>query len=233
MTLQYTSFVEEFEREILPIYKQHEEGFDSPSRNAGNPYHSRLHISRALLFADVMMEVYRRHGVTNIDEYGARIAVAMHDSGREGNGPDRWEAQSRNKLIQYLQAKGLDTTYATQIGDSILTCNHGSSASVVGILEQSADCLDIMRDRNPDQFNPSYLTFLNHPNDPLAHLTNREEIRVNLLRDVRAFVTFTRDRRVEFNNHPNEGYVELLHQMLRDHHDRWPFLSNHFFHQNS
>ncbi len=83
----WPGFIAELQQSILPIYRAHELTFDW----AG--VHGRMHISRAVIFGEVMARIYHAAGIP-VDFYGMRVAIAFHDSGREGSGTDRWEKES-------------------------------------------------------------------------------------------------------------------------------------------
>ena len=56
IALSWLEFIEEAQEQILPIYAKHEKHFD----NYG--VHGRMHISRALIFAEAMSRFYSAHG---------------------------------------------------------------------------------------------------------------------------------------------------------------------------
>lgn len=107
-------FKEEYTNEILPIYLNHEETFDYVG------YHGRRHITRSLLFAEIIGRFYFLLGEDLLDFDGIRTAVSFHDSAREGNGMDYWEVESGENCKEYLLDKGRSKVYADKISNMIL-----------------------------------------------------------------------------------------------------------------
>lgn len=94
--LSWKPFVAELQDQILPIYQEHELTFDRFHK-----VHGQMHICRAVIFGEIMGRHYDGFGIP-VDFYGVRIAIALHDSGREDGGRDRWEKQSAEKCFNYL-----------------------------------------------------------------------------------------------------------------------------------
>jgi len=92
----WNDFLTFLQREILPIYINHEKSFDRYG------VHGRIHICRALIFSEVMMRYYLKETDMNPSISSVRYAVAFHDSGRQGNGFDMWEADSAQNCTDYL-----------------------------------------------------------------------------------------------------------------------------------
>ena len=92
----WEEFLAHLNRDILPLYINHEKSFDHHS------IHGRMHICRALIFSEVMTRYYLQETVMNPSVSAIRYAVAFHDSGRQGNGFDIWEADSAQNCINYL-----------------------------------------------------------------------------------------------------------------------------------
>ena len=91
----WPDFVQELQRNILPLYRVHEATFDY------GQIHGQMHICRAVLFAEVIARAYAAAGAA-LDFYGLRTATAFHDSGREGSGHDYWESESEINCANYL-----------------------------------------------------------------------------------------------------------------------------------
>lgn len=149
-TQQWQQFVTVLQRDILPIYARHEDEFDYPR------IHGRLHICRSIVLAECMATLYSQF--VEVDRFAIRYAIAFHDSGRQDNGIDFWEADSAANCSTYLQQKLLiDESRAEYISKLIV-----KKETLVDINEQithDADVLEIMRLTGRKGFKPFHLQF--------------------------------------------------------------------------
>ena len=149
---QWHQFKMYLQTDILPIYAQHEDEFDYPR------IHGRLHICRSLVLAECMANLYSRF--IEVDRFAIRYAVAFHDSGRQGNGIDVWEADSAANCCTYLQKKlSIDPARATYISQFII--KQGTLADINEQIVHDADVLEIMRLTGKRGFKPVHLRFGN------------------------------------------------------------------------
>jgi hypothetical protein len=136
----WEGFVEELERKILPIYREHESTFDP------HGVHGRMHICRSVMLAEWMTRFYRARAAAAPDFFAVRVATAFHDSGRRANGVDLWEADSARNCLRYMRealpADGRDE-YAR--GVAALIEKRKKSADPLKWIVQDADVLEIMR----------------------------------------------------------------------------------------
>jgi hypothetical protein len=132
----WDEFGNQLERDIMPLYLQHETRFDDIG------IHGRMHISRAVIFAEWITRYYIQHFSIPIDFHAVRMATAFHDAGREGNGPDYWEKESSNLCYTYLANKGFAPDQARFTANLIL--KHGEYGIEKRIVHD-ADVLEIMR----------------------------------------------------------------------------------------
>ncbi len=94
MSYKLLDFSETFSNEIFPLYKHHENTFDS------DKMHGVLHIGRSLVAAYVLYSELEKYKLNNQAEpeipniKHILMAVSYHDSGRKGNGVDYWESFS-------------------------------------------------------------------------------------------------------------------------------------------
>ncbi|MGH9239394.1 MAG: hypothetical protein ACRD3G_15240 [Vicinamibacterales bacterium] len=133
----WRTFLDELRSDILPLYRRHERSFDT--RQA----HGRMHICRSVIFAEFMCRYVVRIAGLRPCHNDVRYAVAFHDAGRRGNGPDRWEDESRRLCEAYLSARTGRTSPAAVVGNLI-----ASKATPVGVearIVHDADVLEIMR----------------------------------------------------------------------------------------
>lgn len=221
----FNDFISEHETKSLPHYQQHEQTFDR-----GRPVHGRLHVSRALIFGEIMMNFYKGHSI-EIEPEAVRMSISYHDSGRKGNGVDRWENESREILQNRLIEKGYSRENAERISKTILgSCEY----NLIKMFEQSSDCIDIMRPCTGrggiGGFNPAFLLFLNHQNDPLHSLEANliSGVREKVINQAWEFIQHTENKYQEFNNHPNQGYMSKLLDIFHQSKERWPYLHELF-----
>lgn len=139
---------------ILDQYKEHEQTFDPTG------IHGRRHISRALIYANVLANVFREKGA-QIDSYALHTATAFHDSGREGNGVDVWEKQSAEKAVAHMKQGGIDhhdyLNFAAASIDSQAPKEH---KSLEGSILKSADSLDVIRVYGREGYRKDLLWFM-------------------------------------------------------------------------
>ena len=136
--LSWQNFIPLFTHHILPIYETHEREFDFMG------FHGRRHITRSVIFAELMARSYMSLGITNLDIEGVRWAVAYHDAAREGNGADEWEAESAEACKAFLIQQGKTSVYATSVGRAIIEKNMQADNLLTQILHD-ADVLEAMR----------------------------------------------------------------------------------------
>ena len=132
----WDDFVHQLVSDLLPIYLQHETSFD------GIGIHGRMHISRAVIFAEWITRYYIQHFSIPIDFQAVRMATAFHDAGREANGPDYWEKDSSHLCYTYLINNRFAPDQARFISELIL--KHGEYGIEKRIVHD-ADVLEIMR----------------------------------------------------------------------------------------
>jgi hypothetical protein len=135
----WKAFIVELEQKILPVYLQHERDFD--------PWgvHGRMHICRSVIFSEYMARFYRETLSTEVDLYAVRVATALHDSGRRGNGLDRWETESQRNCLKYVKSSGSrpeQEDYPSYVAGLIEKRQTGELAKQI---VYDADVIEIMR----------------------------------------------------------------------------------------
>ncbi len=147
---EWQDFLAGLQKDILPIYGRHEKEFDFMR------FHGRLHICRSIIFAEIMASLYSRF--LEIDKFAIRYAVAFHDSGREGNGVDRWESVSAENCFNYLrQTLTVDEAYAKYVSQLIV--KQKMPLDINQQITNDADTLEIMRLKERAGFKPDYFHF--------------------------------------------------------------------------
>ena len=196
------NFLEEFSNNILPIYEKHEKIFDDYG------IHGRLHISRSIIFSEVMSNFYKKLG-KNVDSFAVKYAVSFHDAGRQGNGIDFWENDSSKMCFSYLSKKY-----------SLDHCNYASSliekskdlTDINKNIVYDSDVLEIMRPccghGERDGFRQSELRFLSSKDQFVDNFEQYSEIRSNLIEDAWKFIEYTEDNRELFKG--NRTLYEML-----------------------
>ncbi len=150
--MKLIDFSEKFATEVFPLYKRHEETFDT------HKIHGVLHIGRSLVASYIINSQIEKE---ILPEYKSTItienilwAVSYHDSGRQGNGIDYWESFSANNCFM----SGHE--YA-----STLIKKNRKTSDYCGMCVYDADVLEIMRPccgrGGIYEFDKKHLLFLN------------------------------------------------------------------------
>lgn len=215
---EFNEFINEFESEILPIYRQHEQSFDRMG------IHGRLHVSRTLIFAEMMARYLIKQGET-IDLNLMRRITGLHDSGRERNGFDRWEKESSELLRKYLIRKGMSVDEAAEWAKVIMK-NEQNSQSLEAMLFSSADCLDIMRPfcghGGREGFRKDKLEFLKDAKEPTLEdylsgpeTTENYWFREGLIDEAWCFIKETEAMKETLTSLDNVGYMNRLLDVIK------------------
>jgi len=205
----WNNFTKDLEIHILPHYQNHEATFD--------PYgiHGRRHITRAVLFSELMARFYNDLGL-DVDFNGIRHAIAFHDSGRQGNGIDLWESDSADLCYSYLGSNGLNEEYSYHVSRFIE--KHGDW-SINKQIVQDADVLEIMRvicdHGGRDGFLPDRLRFLSSKDVyiPKHKVEQFSKFRNDLIEDAWKFIEHTENNRHLFST-KNNDHLQLMIEML-------------------
>lgn len=191
----WNNFVEDFSKNILPIYEKHEKTFD----NIG--IHGRLHISRSLIFAEFVSRFYHELKM-NIDFDSIRYAVAFHDSGRQANGIDKWEKDSSDLCYSYLTKKNVE--YSKYSASLILK---NQISDINNDIVYDADVLEIMRPccghGERDCFNSNYLRFLKDNQQ-------YKDIRNDLIEDAWKLIEYTEDNKEKFKDNTLYRLLDVI-----------------------
>jgi hypothetical protein len=189
MKENFKNFITEFSTEILPIYEQHEETFDQYE------IHGRLHIARSIIFAEYMATYYEKL-CKKIDFDTIRYAVAFHDSGRKGNGPDLWEDDSYKMCYNHMHDIGYNDDYCDYTSSLIYKDN---SSDINKDVVYDADVLEIMR---PVCGHGGRLGFRE------KYLRFSESTRTYLIEDAWKLIEYSEENKHLFNN--NNHLSKLL-----------------------
>jgi len=217
----WNAFVDELQENILPIYMRHEENFDILG------IHGRMHICRAVLFAEYMARFYKDRLSIDIDFYAIRVATAFHDSGRQGSGLDLWEDDSARNCDEYVlqnPSVSADREYAQYVGNLIKKRGRWDIAKRI---VHDADVLEIMRPccghGGIDGFRRRALRFAGN-RDPLARgLSDSGNIRESLIQEAWRWIQKTESmKRSLFNS---SAYMAALLEELDREQQNYPILS--------
>jgi len=217
-------FIPELEKHILPIYAEHERRFDYTS------LHGRMHICRAVLFAEVMGCYCISRGLKP-NMYAVRTAVAFHDSGRQDNGKDYWENDSAAMCRQYLlDTSPLRQAFQQEPGLADFTAGlipHGEITSLEMQIVHDADVLEIMRlfhlDDWQTRFRPGELMFRGPRDRSLPAEPDAESTRSRLILEAWELIQLTDNRHTEFSR--AESYFNALFNVFTGKKDRFPLLA--------
>jgi hypothetical protein len=139
---------------ILDQYREHEQTFDPTG------IHGRRHISRALIYANVLANVFREKGA-QIDSYALYTTTAFHDAGRQGNGTDVWEEQSATKAVEHMKRRGIEDEDYLKFGAASINSEAPKwQKSLEGGILKSADSLDIIRVKGREGYRKDLLWFM-------------------------------------------------------------------------
>ena len=215
----WPAFVAALERDILPLYQRHEQTFD------WGGIHGRMHICRAVLFAETMARFYSARQLADVDLCAVRTAIAFHDSGRQGSGEDLWESDSAQLCYEYLRRSRAEP-YARYVGDLIE--KHGVWDLARRIVHD-ADVLEIMRPccshGGLPGFERRYFRFLSS-RDPEAHELPGAEVaalREALIQEAWAWIEQTETLKSQLAASP--AYMSELLRLLQAERSRYPMLA--------
>jgi len=223
-TQPFQSFLPELEEYILPIYAAHEMHFDPTS------IHGRMHICRALLFAEWMGQVYLAHGL-GPNMYAVWVAVAFHDSGRQNNGIDYWEHDSAALCRQYLlNTSPCSSIYLQQPEHAAWIGNlipKEGPPSLEKQLLHDADVLEYLRLFTASswrrEFEPDRVFFLSRKDLWAPEGMDTTSIRNGLIQEAWDFITLTDDLHPAFRCTPK--YFEAMLNLLEQHKADFSLLS--------
>ena len=184
------SFKENVLPKLLDAYKSHEQSFDPTG------IHGRRHVSRALIYSNVLANILREHGA-QIDSHALYTTTVLHDSGREGNGVDLWEKDSAALCRKSLEDMGIDDEdYLKRATACIDSKASASQKTLEGAILKSADSLDIIRVYGREGFRPDLLWFM-HQDVKLGedrYLKVDETLRTALIDEVAGLIEMTEPR---------------------------------------
>lgn len=202
----WADFLAELRADILPLYREHERTFDHAS------IHGRMHICRCLIFAEFMCRYYARHTRLAPHVPWVRYAVAFHDSGREGNGPDVWEQGSARRCGEYLESR-YDADVANTIG-RLITKDDRATWGLEKRIVHDADVLDIMRPScghgGRSGFREQALRFLGQRDEPAAR---NASVRRALVDEAWEFIQVSEQWEAKLR--ASDDYMEDVLQVLR------------------
>lgn len=186
-----TAFRKQHLSRILDQYKAHEQNFDPTGING------RRHISRALVYANVLANFFRLQGAP-VNSDVLYTAVGCHDAGRKGNGIDRCEKDSAIVATQHYDDRGItNQSFLKKVGDCINSQPAGSVKTLEGAILKSVDSMDIMRVHGRENYRTELLWFMNTDarvgNDPgqEKYVMANHDLRDQMLNEVHAFIQAT------------------------------------------
>lgn len=206
-------FVKDLTLNILPIYKNHESTFDY------NGIHGRLHISRALFFAESMARYYKAIGITDIDFLAIRYAVSFHDAGRKGNGVDIWESESAHICRVHLLNRGLSNEYSKYVSQLIEKKGRWDAHKK---MVHDADVLEIMRPccghGGRNGFKEKALRFLSDRDEFILkdHIETYSSIRKTIIDEAWQLIIATENRKHLFSSLGQSFFGNLIEFLCDD-----------------
>ena len=171
---------------MLEIYRGHEQSFDPEG------LHGRQHIGRVLIYANILANFFTEAGV-EVDRHALYTTCAMHDSGREGNGVDRWEEESSDKALELLREQGITDQNYLELAKGCIKADATDRHSLEALILKSADSLDIIREKGMAGFDPKYLMFMRGDLElgPGLRIEQDVALRDALIQEVARFIDAT------------------------------------------
>lgn len=218
----WQSFIDELEAEILPIYQRHEQSFD--------PWgvHGRPHICRSVLFSEYMARFYTHSAAVEVDFYAIRVATALHDSGRQANGVDFWEKDSRQNCRQYVKSSAAGEEpeeYAEYVAGLLSKRRAGGIAQRI---VYDADVLEIMRPccghGGIEGFRRDALHFLGSDDPQALQIADAGDRREAFIREAWQWICATEQVKLKFFRSPN--YMRRLLEKLENEKTNYPLLAS-------
>lgn len=186
--ISYKKFKEDELPQILDVYKSHEQSFDSEG------IHGRRHISRALIYSQVMANLFIDKGA-DIDTNALYRTLSFHDSGRESNGIDIYESQSGDLLVKHLKSQGIDDEEYLKLAKACIV-HEAPDKSLEGGILKAADSLDIIRVRGEQGYDKDYFWFM-HKDVKIGddkYLEVDETLRDKLIKEAAKLIQATEPR---------------------------------------
>ncbi len=220
----WNEFISDLSRNIFPVYRKHELGFD--------PWgiHGRLHISRALIFSEFIARFYYKElGIENIDFFAIRYAVAFHDSAREDNGEDLWESDSAELCYEYLtkKFKQYDSDYCREVSSLIIKDETWSGNKRI---VHDGDVLEIMRPYCAPGgilgFRKKVLSFLSPEDGFVDHRIAKKHnnIREQLIQEAWKLIELTEAKKEKFDTKSND-HVNVILDLIKANKSEFKLLS--------
>ncbi|MBI5346232.1 MAG: HD domain-containing protein [Chlamydiae bacterium] len=144
------NFINEKIKSLLHLYqKPYPDG-------SKREYHGIAHATRTALLSIVITEMYKAQGhILSTDPKNIPIAAFLHDSGREGDGVDRWDKQSGKICEDFMASKlQLPPNEVEILSKGISEKDKEPANSIEQKIIHDADCIEIIRClRYSDGFN--------------------------------------------------------------------------------
>lgn len=149
--------------------------------------HGCMHVSRAAMEVNLIAQMYKKYDpdhfqFTQEDILLAQYLTIFHDSARQTEGVDVWDASSAENARAFLTASGFSEDKVNQAIDDLKNKDNPdqSKRSPLARLIHDADCLDIMRIYTLNNFNNKYLDIFNDLMDKPGFLEDLEQLKTEL-----------------------------------------------------
>lgn len=221
--LSWQNFIPLLTHHILPIYETHEREFDFMG------FHGRRHITRSVIFAELLARNYIASGVSDLDIGGLRWTVAFHDAARQGNGADEWEAESAEACKAFLIQQGNTSAYATSVAQAIIEKNMQADNLLTQILHD-ADVLEAMRflvnnKRGLKLFRRNELTLFSKQDLHFNQVMHQQSQRDDLIQEVWRFIFETE----WLNTQPaTEQFLQYYVSVFTQNEQKYPLMNQMF-----
>jgi hypothetical protein len=195
--------------------------YKSLTYNGPVEIHGYMHVYRSLMWGQILVNIYnsyaKKYRVPAM-EFDRKLlaAIALHDSGRQGEGKDRWTEDSLRNIKEFLIEQGEDPA---EVGFFINRLQ-SDKWSPEKMIFKAADSVDIMRPHTGlgerEGFDFSRFAFLRDDEDPLVRemrSTGNEkpdEIRTRIADEAYLFIMESEEQKRAIMKEPGRFMQNLL-----------------------
>lgn len=170
--------------------------------------HGTMHAVRVVLWTEFLRQIYEQFlGQKRLNPMTLATAAGLHDAAREGEGPDRWDAESAELLKTFLSKAQLSDSVIDEHVQSIEEKDPKDKifSSTTQQIVHDADCLEIIRIVGKNHFKSKELCFYHF--DPA-----KKKFCDQFIDEVAEFIKLTEklDVKIYLENHSSDFYGDLV-----------------------
>jgi hypothetical protein len=187
------------------------------------PIHGAMHSARVTLFSLMFANFLGGKSGLTVSSYNMAITGAKHDSARQWEFTDHWDAQSARNLSRYLKAEGAPEEHVDILTHALSEKDpkDGKFISLEQRVIHNADCLDIMRLEGIGLiFDPTKLAGYDKSWDPLIEEAHQfikltENLALKLVLEKTSQDYLTDVAKILCFVHEKHGSFPLLYDILK------------------